>query len=330
MKRRTKIVLRLVAALLIGLLGAVFLLFRAVSARGNATGHGYIRLDAPADRLTVLKEAERRGFVKSAAGLDLFARLTGRSATLGIGTYRLAGASSGVGNLRGLYRPVVQRLRLPETNWARRTANVLEKHEVCTADDYMAEVRHPSSRKTDFPLPEATLEGYLYPDTYDLPPLLGAKAVVGRQLAAFKAKVWEPLDHPKDLERILTLASLVQLEAGRDDERPIIAGVIENRLARHMRLQIDASLLYGMGKWRRLYFRDYREFDSPYNLYRHEGLPPTPICSPSIASIRAAMAPARHNDLYYVAMPDGHSLFAATYPEHLRNIERRKTALKRR
>ena len=218
-------------------------------------------------------------------------------------------------------------MRLPATNWAKRDANLLQRHEVCTADEYMAEVTHPQDHRTDFPLPAGTLEGYLYPDTYDLPPLLGAKAVVGRQLQAFRDKVWEPLGHPANLARILTVASLVQLEAGRDDERPVIAGVIENRLARGMRLQIDASILYGLGKWRRLTFRDYKEVDSPYNLYRHSGLPPTPICSPSVASIRAAIDPAHHNYLYYVALPDGHSLFAATYEEHKKNIARRKAAM---
>ncbi len=300
----------------------------------------WLRVQAPGgkahwvrfDSSTTLKEAltrlEGEGILKSAGAACLLARFTGPD-SVPLGTYRLSGGSGALSNLRALMRPVVQKLRLPATNWAKRDANLLQKHEVCAADDYMAEVLHPEAHKTDFPLPTGTLEGYLYPDTYDLPPLLGAKAVVGRQLQAFRQKVWEPLDHPKDLERILTVASLVQLEAGRDDERPVIAGVIENRLAKRMRLQIDASLLYGMGKWRRLYFRDYREFDSPYNLYRHAGLPPTPICSPSIASIRAALAPAHHNYLYYVALPDGHSLFAATYEEHKRNIERRKDALRR-
>ena len=324
--RRRRIVFSVLALLLLGAGLGGFLLMRALAATGG--GRGYIRIDAPTKRREVLDLLEQRGFIRSAAAADLVARLAGRPAEVRAGTYRGSGQRGAWSNVLALAHPIVQMLRLPETNWARRTARVLQKAEVCSADDYLKEVNHPSGRKTDFPLPETSLEGYLYPDTYDLPPLLGAKAVVGRQLEAFRTKVWEPLNHPADLERILKVASLVQLEAGRDDERPIIAGVIENRLKKGMKLQIDASILYGLGKWRRLTFRDYKEVDSPYNLYLHGGLPPTPICSPSIASIRAAMAPARHNYLYYVALPSGKSLFAATYEEHKRNIEKRKAALK--
>jgi UPF0755 protein len=179
-----------------------------------------------------------------------------------------------------------------------------------------------------FPLPKESLEGYLYPDTYDFPPLLGAKAVIIRQLKNFEKKVWEGLNKPKNLHEAIIHGSLVELEAGRDDERPIIAGVIENRLEKGMRLQIDASLLYGIQKWRRLTFADYRNIPGPYNLYRVDGLPPGPICSPTVISIKAALNPAKHDHLYYVALPTGNSLFAPTYEEHKRNIEKRKKAIR--
>ena len=325
---RRRLVFGAVAILVVGLLGFTFFFVRALTARGGATGRAYVRFERPTPRLAALREAERRGFLYSARAVDLFARLTGRPETIAPGTYRLVGVYGGPGNLNGLYHPIQQRILLPATFWAKRNAKRLQGKEVCAAADYMAEVAHPEGRDAGFPLPTGTLEGYLYPGRYDLPPLLGAKAVVGMQLRAFKEKVWEPLGHPADLPRILTIASLVELEAGRDDERPLIAGVIENRLKKRMRLQIDASILYGLGKWRRLTFKDYRTDSSPYNLYLHGGLPPTPICSPSIASIRAAMNPAKHNDLYYVALPDGHSLFAPTYEEHKRNIEKRKEALR--
>ena len=329
MRRRT--VKRVLAAILFGALlsvaGSFFLLTRALEPKGGSGG--YLRVDRPTPRLAVLQQAEGKGYIRSARAVDLSATLARRPATIRTGTYRLSGKDDGMENLRALGRPISQKFRFPETNWAKRSANLLEKAEVCPAADYLAEVAQPGEHKTDFPLPKDTLEGYLYPDTYDLPPLLGAMGVVGRQLAAFIKKVWEPLDRPKDLHRILILASLVELETGTEKDRAIIAGVVENRLKQKMPLQIDASLLYGMGEWRRLTFKDYREFDSPYNLYRHKGLPPTPICSPSFASIRAAMAPARHNYLYYVALPDRTSLFAATYEEHKKNIEKRKEALKR-
>jgi UPF0755 protein len=194
----------------------------------------------------------------------------------------------------------------------------------------MSLVNKPEEFKgvVDFPLPAKSLEGYLYPDTYDLPPLLGAKATITRQLKAFQKKIWDAYHHPSNLHELVIKGSLVQLEAGRDDERPIIAGVIENRLKKGMRLQIDAALLYGIQKWRRLTFDDYKNLDSPYNLYRVSGLPPGPICSPSAKSFAAAKNPATHGNFYYVALPDGSSLFARTYDEHLQNIQNRKHALK--
>jgi UPF0755 protein len=126
------------------------------------------------------------------------------------------------------------------------------------------------------------------------------------------------------------VASLVELEAGTDADRPKIAGVIYNRLKKGMPLQIDAGIMYALGKWKRLHFRDYREVKSPYNLYLHKGLPPSPICSPSLKSIQAALHPATHKYLYYVALPSGQSLFAQTPAEHAHNVKVRLAALKAR
>lgn len=275
----------------------------------------------------MLTQLETEGTIKSARAAGLLASLLRRGDPVPTGTYEVSGAKPTWRNLAALGHPIRKRFRFPETNWSKRNANLLQKAQIAKADDYLKEVANPTAYKADFPLPSDTLEGYLFPDTYDLPPLLGARNVVERQLEAFRRKVWEPLKHPSDLHHILILASLVELESGTDADRPMIAGVIENRLRKGMRLQIDASLLYGMGKWRTLTFKDYKEFDSPYNLYRVAGLPPTPICSPSLKSIQAAMAPARHNYLYYVALPNGTSLFAATYEEHKKNIKKRKAAL---
>jgi len=194
----------------------------------------------------------------------------------------------------------------------------------------MALVRDPSQFAHDvsFPLPKDSLEGYLYPKKYDLPPLYGARRVILKQLKEFERNVWDARERPKNLTRTLIVASLVQLEAGRDDDRPMIAGVIENRLKKKMPLQIDATILYALQKWRRLSFKDYHGVKSPYNTYTTKGLPPGPICSPDAKDIQAAMHPAKHDYLYYVALPDGRSIYAATYHDHLKNIEIRKAALK--
>jgi UPF0755 protein len=290
----------------------------------------YIRWERSNRLDTILTDLQRRGIIRNAFAAKVFAWVNRTPGIVGSGTYELAPGMQIEAILAELRKPIRQMVRIPETNWARRNANLLEGKAVLRADEYLDLVKKPELFKdtVSFPLPADSLEGYLYPDTYDFPPLLGARQVITRQLKAFESKVWLKLNKPTDLHETLIKASLVQLEAGRDDERPVIAGVIENRLKKNMRLQIDASLLYGIQKWRRLTFADYREIPGPYNLYRVNGLPPGPICSPSIKSIEAAIHPAQHEHLYYVALPTGNSLFAPTYEGHLQNIKKRRKAVK--
>ncbi len=283
--------------------------------------------DRPLDE--VLAELEAKKVVRNSFAAGIASKFMSVPTRVAVGSYRFTPGESLRSVFNTLKDPMRQMLRLPETNWAARTANLLEKAEVCTADEYMDLVRRPSEFKSfvTFPLPDTTLEGYLYPDTYDLPPMLGARAVVEKQLLAFERKIWEPMGKPADLPRLTTLGSLVELEAGTDPDRYTISGVIQNRIKQGMYLQIDAGINYALQKYRRLTFKDYREVQSPYNLYLHKGLPPGPICSPSIKSFEAAMNPESHPYLYYVALPNRTSLFAKTYEEHKLNIAKRKAAL---
>jgi UPF0755 protein len=290
----------------------------------------YVRYAKPTTLDSVLDDLHKRGVVRDPDAFRAYAFLKRIPSPIGTGTYSLQPGMGVASIFSELRKPVKQMARIPETNWARRTGRLLEtKYDVLKAEEYMALVDKPSEFKdlVSFPLPTTSLEGYLYPDTYDLPPLLGAREVIERQLKTFERKVWEELDHPKDLHRIVTLASMVELETGTEEDRAIIAGVIENRIKRGMRLQIDATILYGMQEWRRLTFADYRNQKHAYNTYLIDGLPPGPICSPSQASVRAAMNPAKHDYLYYVAMPDGTSIYASNYEEHKANIRKRRKAL---
>jgi UPF0755 protein len=130
------------------------------------------------------------------------------------------------------------------------------------------------------------------------------------------------------LHELLTIASLVEREVVIDEERALVAGVIYNRIEDGMMLQIDATVQYSLDKPKeRLYEKDLL-IDSPYNTYKVEGLPPGPIASPSIASITAALYPEESDYLFYVTKKDGSQshLFAKTYEEHLKNIEKSKQA----
>jgi UPF0755 protein len=288
----------------------------------------FVRYERPVRLTIALNDFERQGIVRDSLALRVLAIFQGHSQSVRAGTYRVAPGMTSPQILTSLTSPIRQNLRIPETNWANRTAHLLAKSQVLDADDYMRLVKDPAQFQgvVSFPIQGSSLEGYLYPDTYDLPPLIGARAVILRQLKNFDRKVWGKVQ-PKDLLRTLTIASMVQMESGRTRDLPLIAGVIENRLKKKMPLQIDSTLLYGIQKWRRLTFSDYRNIKSPYNTYTHSGLPPGPICSPTIACIEAAMNPAKHDYLYYVALPDGETLYSKDYKEHLKKIKERKHAL---
>ena len=315
---------------LIVIAGGVFFLGRAMLTPTAPGEKRYVRFSSDSDFDQALKKLQDEGFLRSSMAASIYARLTRQAGPVKQGTYQFAPGMEVDEILASLKKPVRQMVRLPETNWARRSASLLEKAGVCTADEYMELFEQPSlfQESVSFDLSKAkTLEGYLYPDTYDLPPMLGAKGVIERQLANFEKRVLGGKQAPPNFRRALIIGSMVELEVMKDNERPIVAGVIENRLAKGIPLQIDAALLYGIQKWRTLTFDDYRNIPGPYNVYTHKGLPPGPICSPTDKSIRAAMNPAKHGYLYYVALPDGRHLFSATYAEHLQNIGKRKAAI---
>ncbi len=183
-----------------------------------------------------------------------------------------------------------------------------------------------------------SLEGFLMPDTYffDKPP--AEREVVERMLDQFLKTYAALLEvYPQKPERgmleVVTVASLVEEEAKTDEERPVIAAVLYNRIAKKMTLDIDATLQYATGKYgQRLLDRD-KEADSPYNTYKHPGLPPGPIASPGKASLAAALAPAKVDYLYFVSNADGHThTFSASLAEHQRAVARfrKEIAVQRR
>ncbi len=163
---------------------------------------------------------------------------------------------------------------------------------------------------------------YLLPETYHLPDR-DPRSLIVQSSREWWLKLGKSVDVSCDLLEKATVASLVEMESLRDDERAKIAGVIFNRLRKNMPLQIDATVVYSwkkMGKdLRRVTYEDLK-VDSKYNTYRIKGLPPGPICIPSLASWRAALAPEDHRYLYYVADGTGGHVFSVSYEEHRKAI----------
>jgi len=183
-----------------------------------------------------------------------------------------------------------------------------------------------------------SLEGYLMPDTYFFDDEPDAEKLVHRQVEHFESVYASllkeiPGSENHDRNLIVTIASLVEEEARVDTERPLIAAVMYNRLEIGMPLQMDSTLQYALGKYGQRMLNSDKEVDSPYNTYRFKGLPPGPISSPGQASLRAALAPADVDYLYFVSNADGktHS-FSSTIEEHEQAVARyrREIAQQRR
>jgi len=166
------------------------------------------------------------------------------------------------------------------------------------------------------------LEGYLFPDTYIIKKGATEEEIITMMLKRFNEVFKkEYYDRAKEIgetqDKIIIIASLIEKEAVIPDDRPMIAGVIYNRLKKGMKLQIDASVLYALGGHKDVVLYKDLEVDSPYNTYKYEGLPIGPICNPGLKSIEAALYPAKHDYYYYVAKEDGSHIFSKTYKEHI-------------
>ncbi|WP_206424314.1 endolytic transglycosylase MltG [Cohnella candidum] len=195
---------------------------------------------------------------------------------------------------------------------------------VWTGSTWAAQI--PSDGNLRYPL-----EGYLFPETYEMRSGSTEADVINRMLSELDKKLnqlpedWQTTmqDRGLTLHQLLTIASLIEREVVVDKERPIVSSVIANRLKKKMPLQIDATIQYLLDKQKEKLTEEDLKVDSPYNTYLHPGLPPGPIANPSLKSIEAALYPDQTDYYYYVTKKDGTNghLFAVTYKQHQKNIE---------
>jgi UPF0755 protein len=221
-------------------------------------------------------------------------------------------------------------------------ADLMESKGLTTRDAFLAAVADPTPiRDLDSDAP--SVEGFLFPATYQFPRHVTAQQIIAKMTDHFRTE-WNTLvsdasspdailKPPPRPNHIVTLASLVESETPKQSERPIIAGVFENRLRIHMALGCDPTVVYALEK-KDLYkgtltLPDLR-VDSPYNTYRYPGLPPGPITNPGETSLRAALHPATIDALYFVADTEGGHLFAKTLSEHNSNVARYHKLLKQK
>ena len=256
----------------------------------------------------------------------MYGRLRGLDRSLRWGTYVLHDAMSWEQVLTALRlgRGVVHVVTIPEGWTMLEIAPALAETLDVPADSILAAVRDTALlRRLNVPTP--TVEGYLFPDTYTFPAGATARDAVLAMVERFEQQwkpEWDSILPRIKLNRhdIVTLASIVEREVRREEERPVVAAVYLNRLRTGMPLQADPTIDYALGrKPGRVLYKDLRVV-SPYNTYRNAGLPPGPIGSPGSASIEASLKPANVPYRFFVAAPDGHHEFRRTYAEHLAAI----------
>ncbi len=217
-------------------------------------------------------------------------------------------------------RVVTHHVTIPEGFTAQDIAKLLATEQLVDPERFLALVEDPElAARLNVPAPR--LEGYLFPDTYRLTRGMAEDEIIRRMVTRFHQSIPEDFDVQAarlemEMHAVVTLASLVEKEALLDAERPIIAAVFHNRLRQRMPLQSDPTAIYMVPrKPGRITASDLQR-KSPYNTYLVQGLPPGPIASPGLASIRAALNPAPVNFLYFVAKNDGSHQFSRTLEQH--------------
>lgn len=266
-----------------------------------------------------------------------YAARRGKDRNIRYGTYfiRRGGSWDEVLTTLAMGRGIVNRVRIVEGAPLWDIVPALAEGLKLEIDSLEAAVRDTALlRRLGVPRGQPTAEGYLFPDTYDFPDGATARQAVELMVRRFE-RIWKPewdtrLQQIKmTRHQIVTLASIVEKEVRRGEERPVVAAVYMNRLRIRMPLQADPTVQYALKKRPgRVLYRDLR-VDSPYNTYRRVGLPPGPIASPGAASIEASLFPANVPYRFFVAHPDGHHEFRTTYREHLDAITMVRAAARR-
>jgi peptidoglycan lytic transglycosylase G len=201
-------------------------------------------------------------------------------------------------------------------------AHAIEDSGLGRRDEFLKVARTDLSLIRDLDPQAPTLEGYLFPDTYRFTRTQSMHDIAATMVHRFRQAAHE-IGLNQDLHSVVTMASIVEKETAVDAERPEVAGVFYNRLKRHMTLSTDPTVIYAAlldNRYRGSIYRSDLQYDSPFNTYRHTGLPPGPISNPGKASLEAAMHPASTDYLYFVSDNQGHHKFSSTPEEHARNV----------
>ena len=248
---------------------------------------------------------QKDGFIKNALAFKAYVQVTGASSKIQAGEYRLSPNVS-------LFKIVGQLKKGPVEIWV-TIPEGLRKEEI--AQRFAKSLGKDTVFVSEFL--ETAEEGYLFPDTYLFPKDASVSVIVSKLTGTFESKT-SKMDITRD--RVI-LASLIERETKTDGERPVVAGILTNRLNAGMALQVDATIQYAKGNWEPITSTD-KSLNSSYNTYRFSGLPPGPIANPGLSSLEAAVNPTDTDHFYYLHDSKGKIYYAKTLAEHNGNIRR--------
>ena len=283
----------------------------------------YLDLPAGTSTLSIARKLQDAGVIRSRYAF-LLLRVWKRG-KLKAGEYRFAGPESASAVYTRIVKGDISTLAvtIPEGYNLWEIANAVEQAGLARHEDFLAAAHTETDLIAEWSPHAKSLEGYLYPETYRFNHHTTPRHMLEAMVHRFRVAIRQ-LGMYGDLGRTVTMASMVEKEVRFDDERALAAGVFENRLIQKMPLQTDPTVVYAAlldGRWTGTIHQSDLQADSPYNTYRHLGLPPGPICSPGAAALQAAMHPARTANLYFVAGEGGHTRFSATLGEHAQQVQ---------
>lgn len=218
------------------------------------------------------------------------------------------------------------KLTIPEGYSIEEIANTIEEKDLGSKEDFLKAAKNYEVPNfiNDDDQKRYNLEGFLYPDTYFIEKGLDANYIIKIMLNRFEKIFNQVKDETKvdikdeDVEKIITIASMIEKEAKVQKDRPLISSVIYNRLEKNMKLQLDAAVIYALGYHVNVVLNKHLEINSPYNVYKYEGLPVGPIANPGIDSIKAALLPEKTDYLYYILQKDSSHYFTNNYDDFLK------------
>jgi UPF0755 protein len=276
----------------------------------------------------ITKVLQKTGVISNAGTFIAIAALTGKAKRMQAGAYVFEGNHVPIDIMNILFRGKTLRYRItiPEGYTIYQIGEVVSKTGLLSKDRFVTSTR--SKQTTDFFAVSApSMEGFLFPDTYYLAPHMTPLEIMAKMIERFKdvyTPVMEQRSKVLGMSKldVITLASLIEKEAYASSEKPLISSVFHNRMILGMRLQSDPSAVYGIDGFTGKISPNDLLRESPYNTYRHVGLPPGPICNPGLDSIRSALWPAKTDYLYFVSKGDGTHVFSHTLQEHTRAISK--------